>query len=47
MGELAQMFKDELKLELDLQVIRCENWQREDYQATGLIGSTLPQTCVA
>ncbi|MEZ6149727.1 MAG: DUF1343 domain-containing protein [Pirellulaceae bacterium] len=36
-GELAQMFKDELKLELDLQVIRCENWQREDYwEATGL-----------
>lgn len=36
-GELAQMFKAELKLELDLEVIRCENWQREDYwEATGL-----------
>lgn len=36
-GELAQMFKAELKLELDLQVIRCEHWQREDYwEATGL-----------
>lgn len=36
-GELAQMFKAELKLDLDLQVIRCENWQREDYwEATGL-----------
>jgi len=36
-GELAQMFKAELKLELDLEVIRCENWHREDYwEATGL-----------
>ncbi|MEO8268898.1 MAG: DUF1343 domain-containing protein, partial [Aureliella sp.] len=36
-GELAQMFKAELKLELDLQVVRCEHWQREDYwEATGL-----------
>ncbi len=36
-GELAQMFKAELKLELDLQVIGCEHWQRGDYwEATGL-----------
>jgi uncharacterized protein YbbC (DUF1343 family) len=36
-GELAQMFKSELKLELDLQVIRCEHWQREQYwESTGL-----------
>ncbi len=36
-GELARMFKQELKLELDLQVIACEGWQRSDYwDATGL-----------
>lgn len=36
-GELARMFKQELKLELDLQVIACEGWQRADYwDATGL-----------
>ncbi len=36
-GELARMFKQELKLELDLQVIACEGWARADYwDATGL-----------
>ena len=36
-GELARLFKQELKLELDLQVIACEGWQRADYwDATGL-----------
>lgn len=36
-GELARMFKQELKLDLDLQVITCEGWQRSDYwDATGL-----------
>ena len=36
-GELARMFKQELKLDLDLQVIACEGWQRFDYwDATGL-----------
>ena len=36
-GELARMFKQELKLELDLQVIACEGWQRSDYwDKTGL-----------
>ena len=36
-GELARMFKQELKLDLDLQVIACEGWQRSDYwDATGL-----------
>jgi uncharacterized protein YbbC (DUF1343 family) len=36
-GELARMFKGELKLDLDLQVIACEGWERADYwDATGL-----------
>ena len=36
-GELARMFKQELKLELELQVIACEGWHRSDYwDATGL-----------
>ncbi len=36
-GELARLFKQELKLDLDLQVIACEGWQRADYwDATGL-----------
>ena len=36
-GELARMFKDELKLDLDLQVIECEGWRRADmWDATGL-----------
>ena len=37
-GELALMFKAELKLELDLQVIECEGWRRADaFDATGLV----------
>jgi uncharacterized protein YbbC (DUF1343 family) len=37
-GELATMFNDELKLDLDLQVIRVEDWRRGDYfDATGLL----------
>ena len=37
-GELALMFKAELKLELDLQVIECEGWRRGDtFDATGLV----------
>ncbi len=36
-GELAKMFRAELKLELDLRVIACEGWRRSDYwDATGL-----------
>jgi uncharacterized protein YbbC (DUF1343 family)/CubicO group peptidase (beta-lactamase class C family) len=36
-GELARLFQDELKLKLDLQVIPCEGWRREDaFDATGL-----------
>ncbi len=36
-GELARLFKQELKLDLDLHVIACEGWQRSDYwDATGL-----------
>jgi len=36
-GELAQMFKAELKLDLDLEVIPLEGWSRSDYfDATGL-----------
>ena len=37
-GELALMFKAELELPLDLQVIRMEGWRREDhFDATGLL----------
>ena len=36
-GELARLFQDELKLKVDLQVIQCEGWKREDaFDATGL-----------
>lgn len=36
-GELARMFNAELKLNLDLQIIGCEGWQRSEYfDATGL-----------
>ncbi len=36
-GELARLFQQELKLDLDLQVIACEGWKRSDYwDATGL-----------
>ena len=31
MGEIAMLLKGELKLELDLQVVRCEGWHRQDY----------------
>ena len=30
-GELAQMLNDELKLDLDLKIIRCKGWQRDQY----------------
>ena len=37
-GELAMMFRDELKLDLDLTVVRMEGWQRSMmYDATGLL----------
>jgi uncharacterized protein YbbC (DUF1343 family) len=37
-GELATMFKAELKLDLDLQIIPCEGWRRGDaWDATGLM----------
>jgi uncharacterized protein YbbC (DUF1343 family) len=37
-GELARLFKKELQLELDLQVIPCEGWFRKDaWDATGLM----------
>jgi uncharacterized protein YbbC (DUF1343 family) len=36
-GELARMFKTELKLDLDLEVVPLEGWQRTDYfDTTGL-----------
>ena len=36
-GELARMFKDELKLDLDLEVISCSGWARHQYlDETGL-----------
>ncbi len=36
-GELATMFNNELRLGLDLEVVRVEGWQREDcFDATGL-----------
>ncbi len=30
-GELSRMFCEELKLDLDLQVVPCEGWNRSDY----------------
>ncbi|MEX2142270.1 MAG: DUF1343 domain-containing protein [Pirellulales bacterium] len=37
-GELARYFKQELKLNLDLEVIACEGWERKDaWDATGLV----------
>ncbi len=36
-GELAGLFRQELALELDLQVVRCEGWQRDQsFEQTGL-----------
>ncbi len=36
-GEIAQMLKTEKKLDVELQVIRCENWSREQlWDHTGL-----------
>lgn len=36
-GEIAQMLNQELELDLDLQVIRCEGWRRADFwDQTGL-----------
>ena len=36
-GELARLFQEELKLQVDLQVIQCEGWKRADsFDATGL-----------
>ncbi|QDV24575.1 exo-beta-N-acetylmuramidase NamZ domain-containing protein [Aureliella helgolandensis] len=36
-GEIAQMLKSELELDVDLQVIGCEQWNRQDYwEATNL-----------
>lgn len=37
-GELARLFKAELKLDLELEVIQCEGWRRADaWDATGLV----------
>lgn len=37
-GELAQLFRHERKMDLDLQVVRVENWRRADYyDRTGLL----------
>ena len=37
-GEMAGLFKRELQLDLDLEVIACEGWQRKDaWDATGLV----------
>ncbi len=36
-GELASLFRNELGLDLDLQVVRCQGWQRDDgFEQTGL-----------
>jgi uncharacterized protein YbbC (DUF1343 family)/CubicO group peptidase (beta-lactamase class C family) len=36
-GELAKLFQADLKLDLELTVIRCDGWKRSDYfDATGL-----------
>ncbi len=36
-GELARMFRQELSLDLQLEVIQCENWERAQYwESTGL-----------
>lgn len=36
-GEIALMLKSELELDLDLQVVRCEGWQRENlWEENGL-----------
>ena len=36
-GELARLFKKERKLDLHLEVVRCENWNpADDFDATGL-----------
>jgi uncharacterized protein YbbC (DUF1343 family) len=36
-GELALLFRDERRLDLDLQVVRCEGWRRGvPFRATGL-----------
>lgn len=36
-GELALLFKDEFKLDLELEIIECAGWRRADYwDATGL-----------
>ncbi|MEM9585654.1 MAG: DUF1343 domain-containing protein [Planctomycetota bacterium] len=37
-GELATMFRDEFDLDLNLDVVRCQGWQRSDwYDTTGLL----------
>ena len=37
LGELAEMLRDEKKLDVDLQIVKVENWRRGDYwDATGL-----------
>ena len=37
-GELAQMFRDELDLDLRLEVVRVKNWRRSDwFDSTGLL----------
>lgn len=37
-GELAQMFRTELSLKLDLQIIRCDGWDRDEFwDTTGLV----------
>jgi len=36
-GELAEMFRAELNLKVDLEIVRMEGWRREDhFEATGL-----------
>jgi uncharacterized protein YbbC (DUF1343 family) len=37
-GELAQLIRRERKLDLELEIVRCEGWQRGDlWDATGLV----------
>jgi uncharacterized protein YbbC (DUF1343 family) len=37
-GELALLFRSELNLDLDLEIVPCENWDRADYwDNTGLV----------
>jgi len=47
-ASLAFMFQQELKLDLDLAVVRMDGWRRDSlFDATGPLGSTRRQICEA